>query len=385
VKQARGVANGFSEHIIGIVSRSRFRLPFHGTSVFVTNSSSLKCSGHMAAVSSAEIPTKYVLGRAPNITSVPCEYIEDLHNGDILSLNPDGRVTKLWDLRSRHNVIFVTNLCDCRCLACPQPNAPDPKDIFAQNKWTLKHVPRGSTSPITFTGGEPTLKEKELSTLLEICKKRVCSVPVFLLTNGRRLSNFEFAKRIADINIPNLTFCVSIYGDVDEIHDYCVGAKGAFQETVRGLHNLARLNKQVELRIVIIRNNYRRLLQIAEFIYRNFPFVLHVAFMGMESTGKAWENIKEVWVDPVEYMSQLHAAIQHLHHRNLNTSIYNLPFCLLPRQLWPFSRDSISDWKKILLPICSPCVLREKCPGCFTTSQIQSSYIHPISDSDLRI
>lgn len=383
MKRAQGIANGFVEHIVGVVSRSRFRPPLRKSTVFVTRSSSLRCSGHRAVLSSAEIPKNNAIRRIANITSVPPEYIENLHDGDIVCMEQNGQIIRLWDLKSRDNIIFMTNHCDCKCLACPQPSDQDPDGLFAQNRWILTHIKRTRDLSIAFTGGEPTLNIEELVALLKICRKRFPSAAISLLTNGRRLSNFEYVKKISDANNNNLTYCVSIYGDVDEIHDLCVGAKGAFQETVRGLHNLARLNQKVEIRVVIIRNNYRRLLQIAEYIYRNFPFALHITFMGMESTGRAWDNIREVWVDPFEYVTQLRDAIQHLNRRYLHASIYNLPFCLLPRPLWRFSHDSISDWKKSLLPICDPCVLREKCAGFFATSHIQSSYINPILDRDV--
>jgi MoaA/NifB/PqqE/SkfB family radical SAM enzyme len=40
---------------------------------------------------------------------------------------------------------------------------------------------------------------------------------------------------------------IPIYSDVDSEHDYVVQAKGAFEETVSGLHNLARYNVAVEI------------------------------------------------------------------------------------------------------------------------------------------
>jgi hypothetical protein len=85
-----------------------------------------------------------------------------------------------------------------------------------------------------------------------------------------------------------------------------------------------------------------------------------------------------VWVDPIDFGERLAEAVQHLHRRNMNVSVYNLPYCLLPERTWPFARDSISDWKKTYLPVCDGCVKRAECSGVFATSELVSEKISPI-------
>lgn len=63
------------------------------------------------------------------------------------------------------------------------------------------------------------------------------------------------------------------------------------------------------------------------------PFVFRIAFMGMETHGAASDNLKEVWIEPVEYMKYLQEAVLFLNDRMLNVSIYNLPHCLLSNEL----------------------------------------------------
>jgi His-Xaa-Ser system radical SAM maturase HxsC len=201
---------------------------------------------------------------------------------------------------------------------------------------------------------------------------------VLLLTNGRALKDIEIVKRIASIQHSSLTYCVSLQADLDEIHDRIMGVKGAFAETIIGLHNLALLKQRVEIRVVIVRDNYRRLPMLAEYIYRNMPFACHIALMGVELTGLAFDNITKVWIDPTEYASFLTASVRDLHRRGLHVSIYNLPFCLIPPALWRFACDSISNWKKTFLPKCSTCTMQATCSGLFATSAIQSVNIRPI-------
>jgi hypothetical protein len=74
--------------------------------------------------------------------------------------------------------------------------------------------------------------------------------------------------------------------------------------------------------------------------------------MGMETTGLVFKNLKTLWVDPIEYMTELKIAVMYLPRRDINVSIYNLQLCILPQELWRFSKKSISDWKNIILDEC---------------------------------
>jgi hypothetical protein len=103
-------------------------------------------------------------------------------------------------------------------------------------------------------------------------------------------------------------------------------------------------------------------------ISNNFPFAIHIALMGMETTGLVFKNLKTLWVDPIEYMTELKIAVMYLPRRDINVSIYNLQLCILPQELWRFSKKSISDWKNIILDECQDCNVRKECCGLFGTS-----------------
>lgn len=129
------------------------------------------------------------------------------------------------------------------------------------------------------------------------------------------------------------------------MHDYVVQARGAFDETIIGLHNLAQARVPVEIRIVVHRQTYQRMPQLSQYIYRNLTFASHIAFMGLEVIGFGKANINSLWIDPADYADELEAAVSMLATVGMNVSIYNHQLCTLPESLWPFSRRSISDWK----------------------------------------
>ena len=62
--------------------------------------------------------------------------------------------------------------------------------------------------------------------------------------------------------------------------------------------------------------------------------------MGLEMFGYTNINLSDLWIDPVDYQSELRTATLTLAERGLNVSIYNQQLCTIPQDLWPFARQS---------------------------------------------
>ena len=177
--------------------------------------------------------------------------------------------------------------------------------------------------------------------------------------------------------------CRAIFSDIADEHNRIVGAK-TFYKTVQGIYNLASLNKQIGIRIVVHKKTYKRLSQLADYIYHNFPFVCQVAFLQMETTGLANENLKDLWIDPYDYNEQLQEAVTLLDNRDIPVYIYNAQLCVLPENLRNYAMQSITDWKDGFLPECEGCKLRDRCAGVFTTNGTHvSKHIRRIECTDL--
>lgn len=164
-------------------------------------------------------------------------------------------------------------------------------------------------------------------------------------------------------------FGIPLYADNACDHDYVVQARGAFSDTVLGLCNLARLGIRIELRVVIHRETYQRLPQLARFIVRNLPFAHHVALMGLELMGFAKANADALWIDPCDYRDELQEAVDLLESGGMRPVIFNLPHCVMPSSLWRYAAKSISDWKNVFEDECARCVVRGECCGMFASSQ----------------
>ena len=303
-----------------------------------------------------------------------------LSGGDVLAVEvqrPAARV--LYRRNSMHNSFLLTERCNHYCLMCSQP----PKDVA--DDWIvdelLEAIPLLSpeTAEVGFTGGEPTLLGERFLRLVTDMERHLPSTGLHILSNGRRFSDLAFTRDYASIRHHDAMLGIPIYSASSQTHDYIVQADAAFDETIRGILNLKTYGQQVEIRVVIHRQNYQHLRILAEFIARNLTFVDHVALMALEMTGFAKANIDALWIDPFDYREQLYEAASLLDDFVLRTSIYNHQLCTLDDRIWPLARKSISDWKNEYEPECAGCSVQDQCGGFFATGRIRRSrYIRAI-------
>jgi His-Xaa-Ser system radical SAM maturase HxsC len=202
---------------------------------------------------------------------------------------------------------------------------------------------------------------------------------IHILTNGRSFSDAAFASTFRQ-HAGRVVWAVPIYSDTAGEHDYIVQARGAFDEAISGIYNLAEAGHRIEIRCVVTRQNSDRLGALAEFLYRNIPFAEHVALMGLEPMGYARLNRELLWIDPLDSAPALAATVRYLADRDMRVSLYNFPLCVLDQNLWPYAKKSISDWKNMFPPVCENCDLKSQCGGFFQSADANwiSRGVHPI-------
>jgi len=306
--------------------------------------------------------------------------INHLEVGDIVLIHPNGMVYTLFRKNSSHNSLFITDRCNSNCLMCSQPpkNVDDLDYYYHINSRLIDMIPP-TTRELGITGGEPTLLGQRFIELLSHITRKLPNTEVHVLTNGRSFAWKNIPKAIFDVNNPRIVFGIPLYSDYHLLHDYIVQAKNAYFQTLLGFHNMARYGLRLELRIVLHRQTYKRLSMLAKFIFKNLPFVEHVAFMGLEYTGYTPKNGELLWIEPDEYSNELEESVLFLDSMGMNVSIYNLQLCILRPSLWKFARKSISDWKRDYLSQCQQCLLLNECGGVFATSKKHSEHIKAIT------
>lgn len=306
--------------------------------------------------------------------------------GDVVRLREgSSMVSVVWRRGARTNSLFATERCNSLCLMCSQP--PRDEDDSWRVSELLATIPLidKSEDQLGVTGGEPTLLGDGLTAVLERCGLELPDTSLHVLTNGRNFRDGTAAAAWTRAGGERTTWAVPLYADVPDIHDEVVVAPGAFDETLDGLYELACNGAQVEIRVVLHQLTIPRLPQLAAFIYRRLPFVTHIALMGLEPMGFAKGNRDRLWIDPVDYLAELKTAVFHLANRGMAVSIYNLPLCVLPKALWPFARQSISEWKNSYPAECAPCVVKDHCAGFFASAgpAWRSRAVRPLQYEDL--
>jgi His-Xaa-Ser system radical SAM maturase HxsC len=335
------------------------------------------CSGYAALILQQNVDVRTF--SVPVVHSV--REVEHLRSGHVVALEPgNGFVRTLYRPESRHNTLFATERCSSNCLMCSQPPS-DRDDAAALTDRNLKLINLMSPAPeyLCVTGGEPTLLGDRLLTILSKLRDVMPGSYVHMLTNGCRFAWADFTSDFAAVRHPNFSVGIPLYADHAELHDYIVQARGAFDQTVLGLHQLARYGIEIEIRIVLQALTAPRLVHLAKYICRNLTFVDHVSFMGMEHIGYAPRNMGELWIDPVDYQEDLEKSITVLARFGISVRIYNLQLCVLKNSLWKYSKQAISDWKNTYAKPCESCEVRDQCGGLFQwTTKTQSRGIHPL-------
>ena len=314
------------------------------------------------------------------ILSSSCNSNIGFNNGDIFIIDQSSKIRKLFDSQSVHNSLFVTNHCNQRCLFCSQPpKERDDLNYFHKINSKLVELLPIDLQSIGITGGEPTLLGNRLLQLLQKINQYLPNTNIHLLSNGIYYSDIDHALNLSNSKVANLTLGIPLYSYNHNVHNHIVQSDSFFN-LINALHNLGHYGINIELRIVISKLNFKDLPLLAEFIYKNLPFVYHVAFMGLENTGLAKKNIDECWINPLDYCGQLNEAVSFLSICNFDVSIYNIPLCQMGNECWQYSRDSISEWKKRYHNKCDICSMKNLCSGLFNSSfNKYNELINPIN------
>ena len=277
---------------------------------------------------------------------------EKIH--DIMLLENDKKHL-LFRIENRELTFFITSKCNHHCIMCPQKLDIDSQDNDLILQRVIENLYYDDLDGICFTGGEPMLKMQFIEQVLQKVPERVF---ITILTNGSILPSEQILRS------DRVKLCIPLYAPYDELHNKMTGSK-SFYKVVENLINISQYETLIELRFVLTALNWRSLEEYARFVWRNLPFVQDVAFMGMELTAEAHKNKSELWVNPRDYVSELHKTVKYLDSCDVTAWIYNLPYCLFEENYQKFLVKSISQWKIQYLPACSNCKMKTDCGGMF--------------------
>ncbi|OGF24988.1 hypothetical protein A2303_05325 [Candidatus Falkowbacteria bacterium RIFOXYB2_FULL_47_14] len=175
----------------------------------------------------------------------------------------------------KKTVIFTDYKCNNNCVFCIDAEkrgirGKTTEEIMKEMAASRK---RGSTY-LEIIGGEPTMRPDFLR-LIEFSSSLKFKT-IAVTTNGRLLSYRDYAEKIIKAGLTSVVF--SIHGHRPGLHDGLTRVKGSFNELLKGLDNLKKLNfNSIGSNTTIVKQNYRFLPEMGRWLLkqgiRNAEFI----------------------------------------------------------------------------------------------------------------
>lgn len=190
--------------------------------------------------------------------------------------------------------------CNNNCDWCYARESQKNKHMNIQDAFHIVDVAKTmGVKKVILIGGEPTLYENIFELTQYIHSK---GMKVWIASNGRAFSNFEFSKKIVDSGADR--FDLSLKATTEEEYLKATHSKG-FEELIKGYSNLAKLGLFPSVSYVIVNDSFEKIEEIVKIIENNnirnftFQFVKPVIqmqseeIMDIDSMGKFAKKIYE--------------------------------------------------------------------------------------------
>jgi radical SAM protein with 4Fe4S-binding SPASM domain len=194
--------------------------------------------------------------------------------------------------------LALTFRCQNNCVHC-YAGGPHETDELDTDQWkkVIDHLHRIGVFILTFTGGEPTLRE-DLQELLLYAQNK--GAVTGLITNGRRLKDKGYVEQLEKAGLDFVQ--VTLESHKPQTHDKMTASKGSWKETVAGIQNVLQTKIYVTTNTTLSKYNASEFLQTMDFIKE-----LGVAAFGCNSliySGKATE-VSQEFALPFQTLNEL--------------------------------------------------------------------------------
>lgn len=269
----------------------------------------------------------------------------------------------------------IWNLCNSNCIMCTNPfGFRDSKKAEFYSKENVLGIIKsdaiksGPTESVNLTGGEPTIHPDFLEILTET-RNMLPDAEICFVTNGRRLVYPDFTRKVLEFN--NLQIRSVIHSHKAEVHDSITRTPGSFKQTIKGVRNLFRMRNNshvINLRVVILKQNYRDLDEISKFIHNKFGKFFRpqdkLAFMFPEYEGRAEKNFEQVKVSYTQVNNHIEDVLKkwpkYFYEKFF---VFHFPLCTIDSTLWKYVTRSIptDNDEYTFLEKCNDCIYKKYC------------------------
>lgn len=293
--------------------------------------------------------------------------------------------------------ILLGEQCNAKCIfCCAKGLHGNAKWISAQTvKRRLKKWADEGAWLITLSGGEATLYPylEEIS----LAAKKYGFKSVQILTNGLKLGNLDYARRLAECGIDEIK--ISLHGADAKTHNALMNVDNAFENAMRAVENLNIAGIKASFNFAVTAANYKQTPLFAKLAGTELG-VTGFCFMFSFYSGGMLEQKNKLNISYTEVMPYLKLALQYMSLKNIvieSKMLSNFTPCLAPELI-----NLMSDWsnnsvesfskistgkitrkvnksyceRKIKLPACEQCVYKDCCYG------VDKGYIEIYGDKE---
>lgn len=292
-------------------------------------------------------------------------------DGNICIIFPEKkRLIRQIRPQANSNTILLTEQCDQACVMCSQPPKNKVYDYYQLYEEAILLSPKGLT--IGISGGEPTLERERLFNFLLTMKDKRPDIKFHVLTNAQHFIPSDIP--ILDELAPTVVWGVPLYSSEADVHDEIVGKSGAHKGLLNSINILLQAGVNIELRTVVMQQNFQNLPKLADFIARHLSLCDVWALMQLENIGFAKMNWSHIFIDTSTNFSPLANALAIAITGQIKVALYNFPLCSVPSEWRTLCCKSISDWKNKYLEMCNSCSSVSECCGFFSWYNEQTGF-----------
>ncbi len=158
--------------------------------------------------------------------------------------------------------IALTFRCQNDCVHCYAGGPHETAELTTQQwKAAIDKLSQIGVFTLTFTGGEPTLRE-DLTELLRYAQNK--GMVTGLITNGRKLKDKSYVEALEKAGLDFVQ--VTLESHKPEIHDLMTASKGSWKETLTGIRNAVNSQIYVTTNTTLSKHNAPSFLDTVDFI-----------------------------------------------------------------------------------------------------------------------
>ncbi|MEY3011656.1 MAG: hypothetical protein RIT45_391 [Pseudomonadota bacterium] len=225
--------------------------------------------------------------------------------------------------------IQVVRHCNHFCGFCSNPTTPYVHTFDTMKVLVDDFVDRGYFG-IILTGGEPTL-HPELPEITAYARDK--GLHVRMITNGWRLAERDFAKKMAEAGLQHAH--VSVYSHRPEVEERLRGVAKSFEKARAAVDNANEFGITININCVINKLNCDHLHETIAFWIEHHPHIRHFVWNNLDpSMGRAEVNQDQYLHRLADFEWSLTEACRMLARTGRTFRVEKVPLCYMTEFAW---------------------------------------------------